>query len=73
MIGDVTDLWRLANKLENLRRPWTMRKARQCFERVYVDLVMYKYQGDRQKVCKALDISLSALKEKLQKGYGGRR
>jgi transcriptional regulator with PAS, ATPase and Fis domain len=67
------DLWDLAKKLEGLRRPWTLRKARQTFERLYVDLVMARYGGDRERVCKALDISMSSLKEKLRKGYGGRR
>ena len=68
-----TELWDLVNKLETLRRPWTLRKARQHFERLYVDLVMLKYKGDREKVCEVLGISISSLKEKLRKGYGGRR
>ena len=69
----MSDLWELATRLEGTRRLWTLRKARQRFERFYVDLVMLRYGGDRERVCRVLDISKSSLKEKLRPGYGGRR
>lgn len=69
----MNNLWDLVDKLEGLRRPWTLQQARQYFERLYVDLVMARYGDDRARVLKVLDISMSSLKEKLRKGYGGRR
>lgn len=71
-MAKLTNMGDLANKLETLRQPWDLRKARQAFERLYVDVLMDRYDGNRAKVCAVLDVSLSSLKEKLQKGYGGR-
>jgi DNA-binding NtrC family response regulator len=59
--------------LKGARRPWKFRKARQHFERVYVDYVLARCGSDRKRAARALGISLSSLKEKLRRGFGGRR
>ena len=73
----IKDIWALSQRFDPVPRRqqvrfWTLRKARQYFERLYVDLVMARYGGDRARVIKVLDISMSSLKEKLREGYGGR-
>jgi len=45
--------------------PMTLREARRHFERMYVERVLAKLGGRRRQAAKALDISLSSLKNKL--------
>jgi DNA-binding protein Fis len=63
----------LTTTLKGARRPWKFRKARQHFERIYVDYVMQQCDHDRERAARVLGISMSSLKEKLRPGFGGRR
>ena len=64
---------KVAADLEKPVGPWTLRRARQRFERAYVDDAVRHCDGDLAKIAKLLGISRSSLKEKRQLGYGGRR
>lgn len=62
--GEVQEL---VSKLLNARRPVSLRDARRQFERSYVEYIIRKYDGDRQKASERLDIGFSTLKEKIRK------
>ena len=68
----VTNTNKVAAELKASRRPMRLRDARRLFERAYIDDMMRKYDGDKHQTAKALGISLSSIKEKLQPGFGGR-
>ncbi len=57
---------RLAQKLTKARTPWALRKARQEFERLYIEYVMFRADNNRRAAVDMLDISLSSLKEKIE-------
>ena len=68
----MTETRKVAPSLATPRRPVDLRRARQRFERAYVEDIMRMCEGDRQKAIRILGISLSSLKEKLRKEYGSR-
>lgn len=68
----VTNTNKVAIDLKNTQPPMRLREARRRFERAYVDDVMKMYEGDKHRAARALGISLSSIKEKLQPGFGGR-
>jgi len=68
----VTEIEQVTTELSTIKRPWALRRARQRFERAYVDAVMDQVDHDRAKAVKVLGISLASLKEKLRPGFGGR-
>ncbi len=56
----------LVEKLASARRPWSLRRARQEFERSYVNHIIRRSDMDRQRAAKRLDIGFSTLKEKIR-------
>lgn len=56
----------LAKKLVGARTPWALRRARQEFEKLYIDYVMFRVDNNRRRAVAMLDISLSSLKEKIE-------
>jgi DNA-binding NtrC family response regulator len=56
----------LLDKLTSSRRPWSLRKARQEFERSYVNHIIRRSDMDRQRAASRLDIGFSTLKEKIR-------
>lgn len=68
----VTETNKVAVDLKNTRPPMRLRDARRRFERAYIDDVMSLYEGDKRRAARALGISFSSIKEKLQPGFGGR-
>lgn len=56
----------LMDKLTSARRPWSLRRARQEFERSYVNHIIRRSDMDRQRAAKRLDIGFSTLKEKIR-------
>ena len=56
----------LVEKLTTARRPWSLRKARQEFERSYVNHIIRRSDMDRQRAASRLDIGFSTLKEKIR-------
>jgi len=56
----------LGKKLTSARSAWSLRKARQQFERLYIDYIMYRADQNRRDAVSMLDISLSSLKEKIE-------
>jgi DNA-binding NtrC family response regulator len=72
MTRRLREIRKVAPEMESFARPWKLRRARNRFERAYVDDVMQRCGGDRERAARALGISLSSLKDKLRKGYGGR-
>jgi DNA-binding NtrC family response regulator len=62
-----SEVTELVSKLLNARRPVSLRDARRQFERSYVEYIIRKYDGDRQKASEKLDIGFSTLKEKIRK------
>jgi len=56
----------LSKKLASARSPWSLRKARQEFEKLYIDFIMAKADNNRRQAVDMLDISLSSLKEKIE-------
>ena len=63
----------VAPEIEARKRPMKFRQARDRFERAYVDYIMRHCDGNREWAAQVLGISMSSLKEKLRKGFGGRR
>lgn len=62
-----SEVTELVSKLINARRPVSLRDARRQFERSYVEYIIRKFEGDRQKASEKLDIGFSTLKEKIRK------
>jgi DNA-binding NtrC family response regulator len=56
----------LVSKLTSTRRPWSLRRARQEFERSYVNHIIRRSDMDRQRAATRLDIGFSTLKEKIR-------
>ena len=56
----------LVDKLTSARRPWALRRARQEFERSYVNHIIRRSDMDRQRAATRLDIGFSTLKEKIR-------
>lgn len=56
----------LGKKLTSTRAPWSLRKARQEFEKLYIDYIMHRADQNRRRAVDMLDISLSSLKEKIE-------
>jgi DNA-binding NtrC family response regulator len=61
-----TEVQELVEKLTTARRPWSLRKARQEFERSYVNHIIRRSDMDRQRAASRLDIGFSTLKEKIR-------
>lgn len=57
----------LVSKLIATRRPWSLRRARQHFERAYTEYIIRRLGNDRQSAAARLDIGFSTLKEKIRK------
>ena len=68
----IADLTALAEELANAKKPWTLREARQAFERRYVQYVIALADGDRAEAAEDLDIGFSTLKEKIRRPGKGR-
>ena len=68
----VTNTNKVPKDLATSERPRRLREARRLFERAYIDDVMKLYDNDKHQAARALGISLSSIKEKLQTGFGGR-
>lgn len=62
----------MVTQLEEPVTPPRFRIARQRFERAYVDYLMRIHNHSKPAVAKALGISLSSVKDKTRKGFGGR-
>ncbi len=56
----------LVDKLASARKPWSLRRARQEFERSYVNHIIRRSDMDRQRAATRLDIGFSTLKEKIR-------
>jgi DNA-binding NtrC family response regulator len=63
----VAELHGLAEELASAKKPWSLRDARQAFERIYVQYVIALSEGDRFAAAERLDIGFSTLKEKIRR------
>ena len=60
------EIEKLVAKLTAARRPWSLRRARHEFERSYVEYIIRRSDGNRNRAAERLDIGFSTLKEKIR-------